>query len=192
MNTKEKILSTMYNLIAEKGYDASSIGQICEIVGISKPAVYYYFKSKEEIFIELFQNTIDGTNEVFSKEKLASIETVEAYYDFLIEAYKVYAQSYVLDKQSHLVTIEFSIQSNRIPVIRKMQNELIVKVINDLKEVLKKGISIRAFNQEVDVNKQADFLYTTLLGCDTSIMYGMPIDTESVWKIAIDCLFNIS
>ena len=43
----------MYDLVAEVGYDKASIGKICDFVGISKPSVYYYFPSKEEIFTTL-------------------------------------------------------------------------------------------------------------------------------------------
>jgi AcrR family transcriptional regulator len=190
MNTKDKILNAMFKLIAEKGYEGSSIGQICEIVGISKPAVYYYFKSKEEIFIELFQTIIDGTNEVFNMEKLNDITTVDSYYNYLIDEYNVFLESYLQDKQSHLVTIEFSIQSNRMPIIMIMQNELILKILNELKEILKRGQKLGAFAPSFDINKNAEYLYTTLQGCDCSIMYNMPIDTAIVWKMAVDFIFS--
>lgn len=52
----------MYDLVAEVGYDKASIGKICDFVGISKPSVYYYFPSKEEIFTTLLDSmfpTID-------------------------------------------------------------------------------------------------------------------------------------
>ena len=52
----------MYDLVAEVGYDKASIGKICDRVGISKPSVYYYFPSKEDIFTTLLDSmfpTID-------------------------------------------------------------------------------------------------------------------------------------
>ena len=55
-STKDKILEAMYMLIAEKGYDKSSIGQIADRIGIKKASIYYYFASKEEILLELVQD----------------------------------------------------------------------------------------------------------------------------------------
>ncbi|MEG1875910.1 MAG: TetR/AcrR family transcriptional regulator, partial [Angelakisella sp.] len=55
-STRDKILRTMYTLVAEKGYDKTSIGQLAEAVGIQKPSVYYYFKSKEDIFLQLVEH----------------------------------------------------------------------------------------------------------------------------------------
>ena len=62
VSTRKKILDAMYDLVAEVGYDKASIGKICDFVGISKPSVYYYFPSKEEIFTTLLDSmfpTID-------------------------------------------------------------------------------------------------------------------------------------
>ena len=48
-DTREVILSTALELFADKGYDATSMREIAEQVGISKPALYYHFDSKEDI-----------------------------------------------------------------------------------------------------------------------------------------------
>ena len=62
----------MYDLVAEVGYDKASIGKICDFVGISKPSVYYYFPSKEEIFTTLLDSmfpTIDYQRDYRSEER---------------------------------------------------------------------------------------------------------------------------
>ncbi|CEH33451.1 TetR/AcrR family transcriptional regulator [Romboutsia lituseburensis] len=47
--TYEDILSTAYNFFIEKGYEKTSVQDIINELGISKGAIYHYFKSKEEI-----------------------------------------------------------------------------------------------------------------------------------------------
>ena len=76
--TKRKIFETSMKLFAEKGYDATSIEDITETVGVAKGTLYYHFTSKEEIFdflveegIKLLQNSVDikianGSNRVES------------------------------------------------------------------------------------------------------------------------------
>ena len=46
----------MYALVAEKGYDKASMNQVCAAVGVSKPALYYYFASKEELFLDMVKS----------------------------------------------------------------------------------------------------------------------------------------
>ncbi|MBP1534096.1 MAG: TetR/AcrR family transcriptional regulator [Ruminococcus sp.] len=52
-NTKERLLEAALDLFSEKGYNATSIDEIAEAVGIKGPSVYKYFKSKENLILEL-------------------------------------------------------------------------------------------------------------------------------------------
>lgn len=47
--TYEDILSVAYTFFIEKGYEKTSVQDIINELGISKGAIYHYFKSKEEI-----------------------------------------------------------------------------------------------------------------------------------------------
>jgi AcrR family transcriptional regulator len=49
-NSRERLLETATELFAEKGYAATSVREIVERAGVSKPVLYYYFKSKEGLF----------------------------------------------------------------------------------------------------------------------------------------------
>lgn len=53
--TFKKILETAYILFADKGFDKTSLSMIATEVGISKPAIYYYFTSKDELIAYLFE-----------------------------------------------------------------------------------------------------------------------------------------
>ena len=46
----ERILSTALDLFAVKGYDATSVREICEAAGITKPTLYHFFGSKDGVF----------------------------------------------------------------------------------------------------------------------------------------------
>ena len=69
---KEQILSGALDLFANKGLFATKIKDIAEKVGIAQGLVYHYFKSKDDIYVELISNALDKTNEaVFSLQKMA-------------------------------------------------------------------------------------------------------------------------
>ncbi len=53
--TKDRILETSLKLFSEKGYAALSMRDLSDAVGIRTSSIYYYFKSKQDIFEALLQ-----------------------------------------------------------------------------------------------------------------------------------------
>lgn len=47
---RSEILEVATRMFAEQGYNATSIRQVTEAARCTKPALYYYFRSKEELF----------------------------------------------------------------------------------------------------------------------------------------------
>ena len=56
--TKERIFQAALNIFAQQGYEGARMDKIAAEVGINKASLYFHFKSKEEIFRELFQDII--------------------------------------------------------------------------------------------------------------------------------------
>ena|ERR1700761_922496 len=52
-STRERILDIALELFIERGYDKTSIRDIAERLGTTKAALYYHFKSKADILLEL-------------------------------------------------------------------------------------------------------------------------------------------
>jgi AcrR family transcriptional regulator len=51
--TRERILDVALELFNEQGYERTSLREIAERLGVTKAALYYHFKSKEDILLEL-------------------------------------------------------------------------------------------------------------------------------------------
>ena len=49
-STAEKVLDAAEGLFAEKGYDATSLGDVADHVGIRSPSLYNHFKNKEALY----------------------------------------------------------------------------------------------------------------------------------------------
>lgn len=60
---KEEILEEAAHLFAERGYEAVSLLEIAQAVGLSKTTLYHYFDSKDEILGTLIATTISHLNE---------------------------------------------------------------------------------------------------------------------------------
>jgi TetR/AcrR family transcriptional regulator len=53
LNARERLMETAIGMFAEKGYAGTSVREIVEQAGVSKPVLYYYFQSKEGLFLAI-------------------------------------------------------------------------------------------------------------------------------------------
>jgi TetR/AcrR family transcriptional regulator len=60
----ERILQDGWELFQQKGYRGVSVDELCERCQITKPTLYYYFKDKEDLFIEVLLHRLHGFREV--------------------------------------------------------------------------------------------------------------------------------
>ena len=58
--TRERILAEALDLFARHGYAGARMEKIAAGVGINKASLYFHFKSKEEIFMELFRTIVES------------------------------------------------------------------------------------------------------------------------------------
>lgn len=59
-STLERLLTEAGGLFAERGYTGASMADIAGRVGIRKPSLYNYFSSKEELFMELLERSLEA------------------------------------------------------------------------------------------------------------------------------------
>ena len=58
-NTRQRIQDVALELFAEQGYEKTSLREIAERLEVTKAALYYHFKTKEEIIVSLFEDLIE-------------------------------------------------------------------------------------------------------------------------------------
>ena len=58
-DTLRRILDAAAPLFVERGYQGVSMREIGEAVGITKAALYYHFKDKEELFMAILRESLD-------------------------------------------------------------------------------------------------------------------------------------
>ncbi|MFF6984207.1 TetR/AcrR family transcriptional regulator [Streptomyces sp. NPDC008343] len=55
-DTRQRIQDVALELFAEQGYEKTSLREISERLEVTKAALYYHFKTKEEIIVSLFED----------------------------------------------------------------------------------------------------------------------------------------
>lgn len=64
---KERILSAAKNLFSRFGLEKTTMEDIAKAAGKGKSSLYYYFKSKEEVYAEVIRKEIAGLKTIISK-----------------------------------------------------------------------------------------------------------------------------
>jgi TetR/AcrR family transcriptional regulator len=57
--SSERILKSALTLFSERGYDATSVREICTASGITKPTLYHFYGSKEGVYRALVDGALD-------------------------------------------------------------------------------------------------------------------------------------
>ena len=187
VSTKRKILNAMYDLVAEVGYDKASIGKICDRVGISKPSVYYYFPSKEEIFTTLLDSMFPSID--YQRDYPLIVDR-DGFKAALIELGNTVIGGYRSDEKRRRVLAEVSIQANRIPAVQERQATATNRTMGALKDILSHGVEIGALPDGTDVMLYVQILYTVLEGTSNTVAQDEDIDEKAVWAGVVGLMFK--
>lgn len=72
-SARDRILVAAAHLYALQGYEGTSIREIADRAGVTKPLVYYHFASKERLYGSLFNGALDvaieKATEILDKER---------------------------------------------------------------------------------------------------------------------------
>jgi AcrR family transcriptional regulator len=76
-DTRSRLRELALQLFAEQGYEKTSLREIAERLGVTKAALYYYFKSKEDIVRSLVEDYVAEIDELIAwgKEQPRSATT---------------------------------------------------------------------------------------------------------------------
>ena len=59
MNKKLKIIQVATKIFASDGYENASVDAIVEKAGVAKGTFYYYFKTKDDLFLSMFKTGVE-------------------------------------------------------------------------------------------------------------------------------------
>ena len=108
--TQARLLNAAEEVFARDGYEAAQLDEIAATAGRSKGAVYTHFKSKEDLFLALFEHRIKSYigRLAGSLEKCATRkQSLEAFREFYV--------GLAHDRKWHLLTLEFKLFALRHP-----------------------------------------------------------------------------
>ncbi|NIM02917.1 TetR family transcriptional regulator [bacterium] len=77
----EGILSAAKRVFSRKGYEAATMEDIASEAGFGKASLYFYFKGKEEVFLRLIKDGLEGQRRLLEQvmnSQVSGVEKLEA------------------------------------------------------------------------------------------------------------------
>ncbi|MGE8204652.1 TetR/AcrR family transcriptional regulator [Heyndrickxia sp. NPDC080065] len=156
MKKKQQILDSALICFANKGYQQATMDDIVQHSGISKGAIYNYFKSKEEIYIELMNENTKIVDEDI-KEGIRVHKTALEKVSYLFDLYLRNKPSESPEQEIFLVYYEFRLHATRDEKLFNLLQErkkfiFIENLVDILVEGQKNGELRQDFNPEIMAN----------------------------------------
>jgi len=86
---RERLLSGATDLFASKGYASTTVREIVERAGVTKPVLYYYFRSKEGIYLDLMREPFGKFAALVEETLLTAGSARERLFRLCLRAYDI-------------------------------------------------------------------------------------------------------
>ena len=133
MSTQHRILRAAESLFARQGYDSTTIDQVARSAGLTKGAVYYFFKNKAELFCTI----VDEGVGYIEKECCAMLEARRSTREIAQDVIAFYVN--ISYDNASLFLILFGSRSAD-PDIRAMFDERIRRLLDCIRKVFQSGM----------------------------------------------------
>jgi AcrR family transcriptional regulator len=130
---REAVLRAAAQAFNENGFHATSLDDIAEHLGVTKPTLYYYFKNKDEILFECVRVGLG-----MLKQAISDIDTPDStVLDKLIAAMRKYAEIITMDFGMCLVRVG---EDPLPPESRKKLRRLKAGIDREFRNLIQQGI----------------------------------------------------
>ena len=160
-NTKEKILESAKKLFSNYGYSAVSMSEIAKEVKITKAALYYHFKNKKEIYLEVIQNSFEALLKKL-KEPIGLKTTFEKKFHQTLMAYLEFSLDEKNPIQETIQKIS-RLDKTTIKFTQKLQWQIIKKFEDLIKEGQKKKKLLSNLSSKVIAHFIIGLMDTTII-----------------------------
>ena len=184
-DAKRRIVEAAMDVIAERGCDQMTIDDVAKKLGVTKGAVYWYFKSKEELIaavLKKFQIDIERT-------------TFDSFYNRPIEEVfsKIFERFSLTDDRQRAIFVEMFALAARNTDVRHATREYYAGLVTTFEEAIKKEKKQHFIQTQADPHKLALLmvaLYSGLQNYQTVWMYQDEI--KDLWLEGIKILLKPS
>lgn len=182
--TREQILQAALTCFADKGYHQTTMDDIVAESGLSKGALYWHFKGKQELFVALVEWFMAGMNEEIFHAWTEDMSAADKIRTMMMVALESSEQTVPFFK----VFLDFWAQTSEDEQLRRLFEDMITTYQTEISQIIEAGMATGEF-RPVNASQlaiaifgtvDALFLYKTLLGDK--------IDAQGTGRAALDVI----
>jgi len=166
---KEKIIKNAREIFSRFGFRKTSMKDIAESLRMGKASLYYYFKSKQDIFKGVVENEsqifFDGLKKEL-KRKDDPVEKLKYFAQVKTKKLRELANYYATMKDEYLKHYNF---------VEEIREKELQREKNLIESILEEGVKIGKFLIE-DISITAEAIITALTGLELKRIRGKPMN----------------
>jgi AcrR family transcriptional regulator len=133
---RAQLIKAAANVFAHKGYAGATTEDISRLAGVTKGALYFHFKSKEDIFLEVLKQKTDS----YLKKIINCLETetdIEKMMEYIIRV------NFEMTEKQRNFAIEFWRQAIKVPKVTAYVSRMHREIIERLARFIEKSSRLK-------------------------------------------------
>ncbi len=156
VDKREKILYAAVRVFAKYGFYNSTVSQIAREAGVADGTIYIYFKSKDDILIQVFEEAMSVILSTLEEKFKGVTDPVEKLKIYIKNHFEL-ATNY--PDLAEVIQVELR-QSAKF--MKEYKNEPFRKYLSIIKEIIEEGQQKRFFKEEIDPGLIKRVIFGTL------------------------------
>lgn len=92
-SVRQRLLEGAAELFTQKGYASTTVREIVAAAGVTKPVLYYYFRNKEGIYLELMQEAFAKMDELVAISLEEQVSPIQKLLSLCDRAYSLFMEN---------------------------------------------------------------------------------------------------
>lgn len=175
---KDRIIKAAFKVFTEKGYHQATMDNVAKEIGVSKAALYQYYKNKRDMLNEIVLSYHSMFREVlkasFEKQESTAIQE---------EGSQALLQKYRLHHEMFFELIAIAAHDQEILHTLKAEYEKDIKLLEDyFRAQMERG----KLSTKIEANTLAQFYFALYVGMAMKVIMGDDsVEIHRVWSNAI-------
>jgi TetR/AcrR family transcriptional regulator, mexJK operon transcriptional repressor len=153
-NNRDVILRAALKIFSQKGYATATMDDIAETVGISKAGIYFYFSSKESLFLTALENPTAFSTINMCLQSILTIDDANLEKG-LVNLSKVYLSLFMNDEFVSLLRVILSEGTRNLDISTAFQENIVKRGSENVARYLQKFCNLEP--DELIIKVQALF-----------------------------------
>ena len=140
---KEQIMDAALKVIISKGYENSRMDDIVDLSSMSKGAIYWYYKSKKEVYLNLVNYWVIKYSTVINH----IVEEDDSAADQLKDVFDYFILQYEQDPSAFKALVEFWSLAGRDKDFHRKVDRVYTKFLEFLERIINRGVKSGEFKK---------------------------------------------